>query len=145
MNLKLFFGCGVILLVILLIIVVQNTLLASAATSATAMEYFPSSHFDELEAPNDKKKKNTRKKKNKTSKTKNKINNVRKRRGGPKTKFKSSAKSFGKSGGAGIKNRSQWRIKKTIKGVRSGGRNALRRGFKFFGRRLNPLSLLLFF
>lgn len=77
------------------------------------------------------------------SNTKNKIRRINNRKGGPKSRFRSSAKSFGKSrhvrGTKNVFRKSHWRIKRTMTRVRSGGRFLLRGGL----RMLNPLLLLL--
>ena len=177
MNVKLFLVCVIIVILIFIFSVIacvaislsrtlQNTLTASTAAATPGIGVgglFNSDYLDILEElePSDKKKekKNSKAKKNKgsknndpkktknTSNIKNKKNKINIKRGGPKSRFRSSAKSFGKSRPVrGVKKtfrKSRWRIKRTMRRVRSGGRIFLRGGLRMIAK-FNPLSLLLF-
>nr|BDT63445.1 MAG: hypothetical protein [Sesarmops intermedium nimavirus] len=146
----------------------QNTLSASTAAAAAASgigvggllnSALSSNYLAELEPPDKKKKKNaseekdTKNKTNNRSKnekgtknTKNKTNRINNRKGGPKSRFRSSAKSFKKSrpvrGARNAFRKSRWRIKRTMTRVRSGGRSFLRGGLRMAAR-FNPFLLLL--
>nr|BDV50202.1 MAG: hypothetical protein [Chiromantes dehaani nimavirus] len=175
MNVKQFFGCVIIVTLIFVFTVIacvainlsgalQNTLSASTAAAAAAAatgigmggllnSALSSNYLAELEPPDKKKKKNASEEKNnrpknekETKNTKNKTNRINNRKGGPKSRFRSSAKSFKKSRPVrGAKNafrKSRWRIKRTMTRVRSGGRSFLRGGLRMAAR-FNPFLLLL--